>query len=114
MENKIYKKYHFESSHVPYSVRKVEVLNIKNQLRFFIDDFDNTIDLSNQYLLRKNNEMEMLFDFEKSIGYVKLLEVNSNLPFEIIEFDLKYENEILHLDFKYVLDQEVYVSLSII
>lgn len=114
MKNIIEKKYHFESTHEPYSIRKINV-EINNECyNFFIDNTHTTIDISKQTLLRKNNEMEMLFDFNTKEGSIKLLEVDRTLPFEIIESDLAYENNILHLDFKYIIDQEMFVSISII
>lgn len=114
MDNKVTSKYHFESTHEPYTVRKIDVEKKDDKYTYTIDNVVNIIDCNNKSLTRQSDDMEMFFDFNNHSGYVKLLEVNSTLPFEIIEADLKVENSILHLDFKYILDQEMFVSLSIV
>lgn len=114
MQNKNIKKYHFESTHAPYSIKQIEVEITEENIIYNVDNVIHIVNFLEKSLIRKNEEMEMLFDFETSTGYIKLLEVNSNLPFKIVESDLKYENDILHLDFKYILEEEVFVSLSII
>lgn len=114
MNNKVTSKYHFESTHVPYTVSKIEVEITEEKYKYIVDNVLNTIDCINKSLTRQSDDMEMFFDFKNNSGYVKLLEVNSTLPFEIVESDLKVENNILHLDFKYILEEEMFVSLSIV
>ncbi len=114
MNNNIRRKYHFESTHEPYSVKYVEVETNDEALSFTIDNTQTVISYSKGYLLRKNKEMEMMFNFSEKKGYIKLLEVGNSLEFEITESDFSYDGTILHLDFKYILDYEMYVSLSIV
>ncbi len=114
MENTRIRKYCFESTHAPYSVRNIEVSKLTDKLVYEADDVVNTIDIIRQTLVRKNSEMEMLFDFSNMTGYVKLADIGRTLPFEITDADFKVEGEIIHLDFKYIIDQEMFVSISII
>lgn len=114
MKNFIKRKYHFESTHVPYSVKNIEVEKNGGTYTYVVDDVKHILDISARSLIRRNSEMEMLFDFETNQGSVKLIELGNTLPFDIIAADLKVEENVIHLDFKYVLDQEMYVSLSIV
>lgn len=108
------RKYHFESSHVPYSVCELEILFENNTFIFTSEETLTQINLSSNSLRRENDEMTMFFDFESKSAFVELKENQARLAFDILESDMKFENNILHLDFKYILDEEeMFISLSI-
>ncbi len=112
MENR---KYHFESTHVPYAVCDLEVSFNDNIFCFTIDDANTEINITSPSLKRENEEMTMFFDFTTNEAFVELKENGAKLTFDILESDLKFEDNVLHLDFKYILDEEeMFTSISIV
>ncbi len=109
------KKYHFESTHVPYSVVEIDVEVTSTSYSYTVDGVDTEINTSERFLRRSNGEMEMYFNFKTNEAYVELRENNSKLMFEIVTSDLVVEDSVLHLDFKYILDEEeMFTSISIV
>ncbi len=109
------RKYHFESTHVPYAVYEVEMKFDNDKFFFTIDNANTEINVATPSLRRENDEMTMFFDFTSNEAYVELKENGAKLTFDILESDLKFEGNVLHLDFKYILDEEeMFTSISIV
>lgn len=109
------KKYHFESSHVPYSVCDLEVTIYEDKYCYIVDGSETEVNFKSPSLRRENEEMIMVFDFTTNEAFVELKENQSRLCFEVIKSDLKFEDNVLHLDFTYVIDEEeMFTSISIV
>ncbi|MFV0499366.1 MAG: hypothetical protein ACK5NF_04975 [Bacilli bacterium] len=113
MQYKKNKNYNFKTSYMPFSTREIEIEFKNNKLFYNIDNYNHIIDVDNEIFLRSNNEIEMVFNFQDKTGYLHLVAKDYKLPFEIDDYDLKYNNEILHLDFTYILEDKISVEISI-
>ncbi len=115
MNKTVRKTYNFESTHMPQLSVELDVAFESEFIVLYVEGVKTTVDFVRSFLRREDDEMIMVFDFIDDIGSITLKESGAAIEFEILESNIKFENENLQLDFKYVIgDEEMFVSMSII
>lgn len=115
MNNVIKKRLHFETSHIAYNSSLIDVTYEGDRMSFYENKSLNIIDLSRRKMRRKTEDVIMEFDFSANKGKLELKENAVYLEFDIIESSFKYDNQNLHLNFKYNLgEEETFISIDIV